>query len=120
MTRILIADPNWDSRKALSLLLSHRLGIAGIDEAGDTETLIRSLSKYPYDLLLLDWDLYGAPGPETCCLLHKAYPALKVILLSVNTDDGPAARGAGAGFIHKGASPDDVLAILEPMLMVGK
>jgi len=116
MTRILIADPNATSRKALALLLSHRLGVSGIGEAGDADALIRVLANSPPDILLLDWQLQGAPAPETCRLLRKAYPALKIVLLSVDAEDRHSAQEAGAAFIHKGASPDDALLALEPLL----
>ncbi len=117
MTRILIADPNPASRKAFALLLNRKLGIVDIADVQDVESLIRALTETTVDLLLLDWRLYGAPAPETCRLLKKAYPKLKVVLLSVNTDDEKIATSAGATFIHKGASPEDVLATLHQVLL---
>jgi DNA-binding NarL/FixJ family response regulator len=116
MKRILIADPNANTRKALALLLSRKMGLSGIDEVGDADALIRVLADCPPAILLLDWQLYGAPAPETCRLLRKAYPALHIILLSVNAEDRQIAQEAGATFIHKGASPDDVLGAIEQVL----
>ena len=116
MIRILIADPDPSTRKAISLLLHRKLGTNGIIEVQDLETLIRALADTPPDLLLLDWRLYGSPAPETCRLLRKAYPNLKIVLLSVDADDALAAREAGAAFIHKGASPDELIATLRPLL----
>ena len=113
MIRILIADPDPATRKALTLLLQRKLDRNIITEAQDVETLIRALADTPPDLLLLDWNLYGSPAPETCRLLQKAYPHLKIILLSVDAHDEPAARSAGAGFIYKGASPDELIAVLK-------
>jgi DNA-binding NarL/FixJ family response regulator len=119
MYSILIADPDSASRKALALLLSRKLGITGYCEAGDVDTLIRLLADEPPDILLLDWRMYGAPAPETCRLLRKAYPAMKIVLLSVDMDNGLAAQESGAVFIHKGASPDEVLEVLESILRNG-
>ncbi len=121
MFRILIADPDSVTRKALSLLLRCRLGnedIASEDiaEIEDVETLIRMLAGTPPDLLLLDWQLEGSPAADTCRLLRKAYPSLKMILLSVDAGDAVAAKEAGASFIHKGASPDELIATLTPLL----
>lgn len=116
MTRILIADPDSASRSAFALLLQRKLGITGVLEAGDVETLIRTLADTPPDLLLLDWRLYGSPAPETCRLLQKAYTNLKVVLLSVDADNAAAAKTAGALFIHKGASPDELIKTLKPLL----
>jgi DNA-binding NarL/FixJ family response regulator len=116
MIRILIADPDPATRKALTLLLRRKLGTNGIVEAGDLETLIRALADAPPDVLLLDWRLYGSPAPDTCRLLQKAYPHLNIIILSVDSSDEAAARDAGADFVHKGASPDELIAVLQPLL----
>ncbi len=116
MIRILIADPDSATRKALILLLQRKLGTNCIIEVKDVETLIRSLADKPPDLLLLDWGLYGSPATETCRLLRKAYPHLKIVLLSVDADDATAAKEAGADFIYKGASPDELIATLRPLL----
>lgn len=116
MNRIIIADPDSATRKALTLLLKRKLGTEGIIEVDSVEALIRTLADPPPDLLLLDWRLYGSPAPETCRLLQRAYPNLSIILLSVDADDASAAKGAGAAFVHKGASPDDLIATLTPLL----
>ncbi len=116
MIRILIADPDLATRKALILLLKRKLDTHDILEIGDVEALIRSLADTPPDLLLLDWRLYGSPATETCRLLRKAYPHLKIVLLSVDAEDASAAKQAGADFIHKGASPDELIATLTPLL----
>jgi two-component system chemotaxis response regulator CheY len=116
MIRILIADPDSATRKALTLLLRRKLGTYDIIEVADVETLIRALADTPPDLLMLDWRLYGSPAPETCRLLQKAYPYLKIVLLSVDANDAAAAKEAGAAFIHKGASPDELIATLTPLL----
>ena len=116
MIRILIADPDSATRKALTLLLRRKLGTDGITEVGDLETLIRELADTSPDLLLLDWRLYGSPAPETCRLLQRAYPNLRIVLLSVDANDATEAQAAGAMFIHKGASPDELIATLMPLL----
>ena len=116
MIRIIIADPDLAARKALTLLLRKKLGTNGILEVDSVEMLIRALADMPPDLLLLDWRLYGSPAPETCRLLQRAYPQLKIILLSVDADDAEAAQEAGAAFVHKGASPDELIATLTPLL----
>ena len=116
MIPIIVADPDSATRKALTLLLRRKLGMNNIIEVQDVETLIRALADTPPELLLLDWRLYGSPAPDTCRLLQKAYPHLKIIILSVDVRDEAAAINAGAGFIYKGASPDELIATLTPLL----
>ena len=116
MIRILVADPDSATRKALALLLRRKLGREEIVEVESVESLIRALADTPPNLLLLDWRLYGSPAPETCRLLQRAYPCLKIVLLSVDANDAIAAREAGAEFIYKGASPDELIATLTHLL----
>ena len=116
MIRILIADPDSSTRKALALLLRRKLGTEKVVEVDSVETLIRALAETPPDVVLLDWRLYGSPAPETCRLLQRAYPCLKIVLLSVDAYDAIAAKEAGASFIYKGASPDELIATLTPLL----
>ena len=116
MIRILIADPDYAARKALTLLLQHKLGTGNIIEVQDLETLIHAIVDMPPELLLLDWRLYCSPAADICRLLQKAYPHLKIIVLSVDAGDEAAAKDAGAGFVHKGAAPDDLIATLTPLL----
>jgi DNA-binding NarL/FixJ family response regulator len=116
MIHILIADPDTSTRKALTSLLQRKLDSSTIIEAENIETLICQLADIPPDLLLLDWRLHGAPAPETCKLVQKAYPLLKIILLSVDANNAAAAKEAGAIFIHKGASPDELISRLGPIL----
>ena len=116
MIRILVADPDSATRKALALLLRRKLGTEKIVEVDSVETLIRALAETPPDVVLLDWRLYGSPAPDTCRLLQRAYPCLKIVLLSVDANDAVAAKEAGAAFIYKGASPDELIATLTPLL----
>ena len=116
MIRILIADPDSATRKALTLLLRSKMGNHEIIDVGDVETLIRTLAGNSPDLLLLDWRLYGSPAPETCRLLQKAYPHLKIILLSVEANDEAAAKEVGADFIYKGAPPNELISTLTRLL----
>jgi DNA-binding NarL/FixJ family response regulator len=116
MIRIIIADPDPATRSALKLFLRRKLGTNGVFEVEDVETLIRTLAVAPPDILLMDWRLYGSPAPETCRLLQRAFPNLKIVLLSVDAADEAAAKEAGADFVHKGASPDELLTALMPIL----
>ena len=116
MKTILIADPDSASRNALALILKHRFGVEQVREAGDVETLIRSLADCPPGLLLLDWFLCGAPAPEACILLRKAYPTLNIILLSADANDGVAAHVAEVSFFHKGAEPEHLMETLSDIL----
>lgn len=116
MIHILIANPDPAMSKALSLLLQREMSHIVVTEAWDVAEMIRALAETPPDVLLLDWNLYGSPAPETCRLLQKAYPHLKLVLLSARESDQPAAQAVGAGFVYKGAEPEELIASLHALL----
>jgi len=88
----------------------------GIVQVGDVEALIRTLAASSPDRLLLDWSLYGSSATDSCRLLQKAFPHLKIVLPSVNAEGEAATKEAGADFIHKGAPSDELIATLTPLL----
>ena len=109
MIHILIADADPAARKALGLLLRRKLCLQGVSEAADVGALIRTLANNTPELLLLDSKLYGSPPLETCRLLRKAFPQLRIILLSLDANDEELARSMGVDFIHKGGMPDVII-----------
>jgi DNA-binding NarL/FixJ family response regulator len=116
MFQILVADPDSKTRKALTALLQHKLKSDNIAEAEDIGSLIRFLVNAPPDLLVLDWRLPGAPMPETYQLFQKAYPDLKVILLSLDSKDAVVAKQTDIFFVHKGASTEEFISLLNSMI----
>jgi len=116
MIHILIADADPAARKALSLLLRRKLCMDDVYEVGDMESLTRALANTMPALLLLDGKLYGSTPLETCRLLQKAFPQLKIVLLSLDADDEKIAKSAGLDFIHKGAAPDTTILRLTSLL----
>lgn len=117
MIHILIADADPAMNKALSLWLQRQILPVTITEVQNVQSLIRALALELPDILLLDWDLYGSPAPETCRLLRKAYPHLKVVLLSAKAGDHTAAEAAGADFVYKGTPPDELVTRLHSVFM---
>ena len=81
----------------------------------DVESLIRVLVDTSPTWLFLDWKLYGSPPLETCQLVQKAFPQLKIVLLSLDANDEVMAKKAGIDFIQKGAAPDSIIAKLNSL-----
>jgi DNA-binding NarL/FixJ family response regulator len=116
MISILIADPDGAARRGLALLLKHRFGIEAVREAANMEALICALSEHPADVLLLNWRLNGVPALETCALLRRAYPDIKICLLSSDASDAEVATRARVAFVHKGAPPEELIAAVSGLL----
>jgi DNA-binding NarL/FixJ family response regulator len=115
MTRILIADSDPRTRQALALLLERKLGVRSTDEAWDCASLKCQLATSAPDLILLDCYLPGLSSADTATLLGCLGGA-RLVLMSVNDDDIIAAQSLDAGFIYKGALPEEVLATLGALI----
>ena len=115
MTCILIADPDFRTRQALTLLLERKLAAICIGEAWDRATLERQLAAREPDVLLLDCHLPGLTFADIAALAGRS-TGVRLALMSVNADDLVSAQQLNAAFIYKGALPDEVLATLRGLI----
>ncbi len=100
--RVLVADEQAGVRYALRTLLqlAQELQAQVIGEAADAAALKEQLDTRQPDMLLLDGQL---PGLDSIAWLRSAYPALRIIVLSVRGETRQTALDAGAdAFVYKG------------------
>jgi len=109
MTRIYLADSQFEERSALRLLLLD-LKMEVVGESADWSTTLAQAPISQADMLLVDWELL--PNLPTAALgkLRKACPAALVIILISHLDARQqAALSTGAdAFISKGEMPERV------------
>ena len=109
MTRVFLADAQFEERNALRLLLLD-LKMEVVGEAADWPTTLMQVPVSRTEMLLVDWDLL--PGEPNSALeeLRKVSPAALVIVLISHLDAREqAALSAGAdAFISKGETPERV------------
>jgi DNA-binding NarL/FixJ family response regulator len=109
MTRVLLAAPQRDVRKALGLMLRD-LGMQVVGEAADWPTTLTLAPETQPDMLLVDWELIALGSGNTLVQLRAVCPAAVVIvLISQLAAREQAALSTGAdAFISKGETPDRV------------
>lgn len=118
--RVLIVDDMLQVRRDLSMALplageaaGLRLSIVG--EAAGGEEAIRQAAALVPDLVLMDLLMPGLDGFAATRLIKQAFPAVKVLVLSVldAASAGGQARQAGAdGFIEKGCPVAQMVAAI--------
>ena len=93
---ILIVDDDTSVRRALQITLQ-TLGFSA-SEACDGEEALTLVRAAPYDVVLLDINLPGADGLETCRQLRRLLPRIAILMLTVrdSEDDKVQALEAGA------------------------
>lgn len=122
--RIGIADDHQLFVKSVSLLLHAIGGFEVVLEAANGRALMDALSKtnQPPDIILLDVNMPLMNGIETAVALIKTYPLIKVVALSMNTDDisliGMIRNGCCA-YLMKDISPAELQKALEEVYTKG-
>jgi two-component system KDP operon response regulator KdpE len=94
--KVLIVEDDISLRKSVKTPLSV-LGFY-VDEAGTGEEALMMVRTVPFEAVLLDINMPGIGGIETCKRLRKAFTRLPIIMLTVRDeeDDKVTALEAGA------------------------
>ncbi len=113
MMRILLADDNPSLRSALVLLLETRLNARVVGETYRMEDLLICATLMHPDLVILDWELPGAPKTGRVAALHETQPSLKVVVTSSQPDVQKLALAAQAdAFVCKSEPPEQMVRVL--------
>jgi two-component system, NarL family, response regulator DevR len=102
--RIAIVDDHEVVREGVRVMLRGEADFEIVGERENAEDIIEFVSQTRPDVVLLDARLPGVSGPEACRLLTDAHPEVKVIILTVNSDDAlveESVRAGARGYIIK-------------------
>jgi two-component system, NarL family, response regulator DevR len=102
--RIAIVDDHEVVREGVRVMLRGEPDFEIVGERENAEDIVEFVSQTRPDVVLLDARLPGVSGPEACRLLYDAHPEVKVIILTVNSDDAlveESIRAGARGYIIK-------------------
>ena len=83
MTRILIADDHQLVIDGIKLMLSTEPDLECAGEANDGSRALDMLPELQPDLVILDINMPGLNGIETCRKIRESHPNLRVLILSM-------------------------------------
>lgn len=115
--RVLLADDHRIVREGLKQVLADAPEVQVVAEAASGAEVLQAVraAGTGLDLVLLDIAMPQGDGLDVLETLRREFPALPVLMLSTYPERQYAVRcirlGA-AGYLHKGADPDDMLAAL--------
>jgi DNA-binding NarL/FixJ family response regulator len=119
--RVLLADGHTQVRWALRTAIREEPGLTVIGEASNAQTLLSQAPGLQPDLILLEWELPGAPiGGALLSALRDLDLQARVVVLGRQPEAELAALSAGADlFVNKAAGPAQLLAALRTLAEVG-
>jgi two-component system KDP operon response regulator KdpE len=94
-SKVLVVEDDAGIRQSLFETLS-ALGFM-IGEAGNGEEALLRLRMVTYDAVLLDINMPGMGGIETCRRIFDTYPRLPIIMLTVRDDEEDKVEALDAG-----------------------
>jgi DNA-binding NarL/FixJ family response regulator len=114
--RILLADDHGIVRKGLRSLLERQPGMEIVGEAGDGREAVRLAENANPDVAIVDIAMPLLNGIEATSQMVKRNPAVRVIILSMHSDEDYllSALNAGAkGYLLKDSAEADVVRAIQ-------
>lgn len=114
--RLAIADDHQVLIDGLCLLLKDEPGVELVGQAGNGLQLLKLLADQPVDVVLMDINMPGLDGLETCRRIRRDFPDTKVLALTMY-DKGKMVRrmlkAGAAGYLLKNTGRDELLRAIE-------
>jgi two-component system, NarL family, invasion response regulator UvrY len=116
MIRILIADDHGVVRQGIQQIVSERMNMVVAAEAASGEEALDLVRANDFDVAIIDIAMPGRGGLDILRDLKAARPDMKVIVLSMYTEEQYAVRslrdGASA-YLAKTSAPDELVLAIE-------
>ena len=112
MIKVLIADDHAIVRRGIRQILSETSDIHVGGEAGTADEVRRLVNEQRWDVVVLDISLPGATGIELLGELRRDRPEIRVLILTVYSEEQYAVRAiraGAAGFLTKESAPDKLI-----------
>ncbi|TAE23645.1 MAG: DNA-binding response regulator [Cytophagales bacterium] len=122
MIRILLFEDNEPLREALSVMVSDTDGFKLVGAFGDCLRANDQVFQLQPDVVLMDIDLPGRDGIQAVTSLHREFPNVEVLMLTVFDDDDRVFRAlcAGAsGYLLKQTPPDQIIRAIQDVYAGG-
>lgn len=94
-SNVLIVEDDAGIRQSLFETLTALRFVVG--EAGNGEEALLRLRMIDYDAVLLDINMPGMGGIETCRRIHHSYPHIPIIMLTVRDEEDDKVEALDAG-----------------------
>lgn len=114
--RILLAEDHTIVRKGLRALLKDASNITVVAEAADGRDAVLKAARIKPDVVVMDISMPLLGGLEATRQITKNTPDVKVLVLTVHTDEEyilQALRAGAAGYLLKEAAPTELIRAIE-------
>lgn len=122
MIQVLITDDHTIFRKGLNELLAQTNDIVVVSEAADGNETLAALREHDVNVVLLDIQMPGRGGLEVLKEIHRLYPKVRVLILSMHPVEQYAVRAikaGAAGYLTKERTPYELIGAIRKVAAGG-
>ena len=119
MLKILIADDHEVVRRGIRQILLEEFSFAHIDEAADTDTLVRKATIGNWNIIVSDITMPGGGGLDALRRIREKASQIPVLFVSIYPEEQYALRAikAGAsGYLNKDTAPEELVNAVHKVL----
>ncbi len=120
MIKLCITDDHPLIVEGLRMVLHHQQEIHVVQTCMSGEELLDYLSSGEHpDIILLDINMPGMNGIETCTQVKKIYPGIRVIGLSMNAENHLVKlvmKNGADGYLHKNSGADEIIQAIHDVM----
>ncbi|MEZ4986383.1 MAG: response regulator transcription factor [Saprospiraceae bacterium] len=112
MIQVLLVDDHQIVIDGIRMMLSSEADIACSGSANDGQSAMEQLAKKAVDVVLLDINMPGTDGVETCKNIRKTYPNIKILVLSMLGETSVIRlmlKNGANGYLLKNAGKEEVI-----------
>jgi DNA-binding NarL/FixJ family response regulator len=113
--KLLLAEDQTIVREGIHSLLEKSVDFEVVGEAEDGREAIKKVEELAPDIVLMDIRMPGLNGIEATGQIKKHFPNVKVIILSMHTDEEyifEALRAGASGYILKHAAHEELFSAI--------
>ncbi|WP_375445406.1 response regulator [uncultured Fibrella sp.] len=110
--RVAIYEDNRPLQEALGTLIADTDELVLVGSYGDCIQANDNTYRHQPDVILMDIDLPGRDGIQAVTSLHRDFPTVEVLMLTVFDDDDRVFRAlcaGAAGYLLKKTTPDQII-----------
>lgn len=121
-TTVVLADDHQILREGLSRLLSAEFDMEVVAQAGTGHEALEALRRHQVDVMVLDLSMPGVPGMDLIKRIRSSFPKVKVLVLTMHTEDQYALRAyrsGASGFITKDSAAEQLVHAIRKLAQGG-
>jgi DNA-binding NarL/FixJ family response regulator len=123
MIKVLIADDHAVVRQGLKQILQELPELTVVGEANSGEQMLGQLRTEECNLVIMDISMPGRSGLEILKLLKHEHPKLRVLVLTMHSEDQFAVRmlkAGAAGYLMKESAPEELVKAIRKIMSGGR